>query len=155
MGQVSILNSKNENKKENTGQVSINTTNTQESKKLSKVYLTLKLINVQGLTQAKAIELESLTNGNYITLLTETQQKFSKVRYNENTINVEQMRGVKDKKGGGLAILTKNKNIKMKKIDTKQKDILLVEINYGMDNFTIILFCLSPKKIFLVSRYLL
>ena len=31
----------------------------------------------------------------------------------------------------------------MKKIDTKQKDILIVETNYKMDNFTIILIYLS------------
>ena len=101
------------------------------------------MINVQGLTQAKAIELENLTNHNDITLLTETQQKFVKVRYGKDTNTVEQMRDMKEKKGGGLTILTKNKNIKMKKIDTKQKDILIVEVEYGTDNFTLVLVYLS------------
>ena len=52
------------------------------------------------------------------------------------------MRDMQEKKGGGLTILTKNKDIKMmKKIDTKQKDILIVEVDYGTDNLTLVLVC--------------
>ena len=48
------------------------------SNKRSHKKLQIKLLNIQGLTKVKAIELENLFGNNDILCLTETQQKLEK-----------------------------------------------------------------------------
>ena len=96
--------------------------------------LQIKLLNIQGLTKVKAIELESLFGNNDILCLTETQQKMEKINFSKNVKYVTSMRDVEEKKGGGLMILYKNGNILMKKIETIHKDILIIQCQiYGLE----------------------
>ena len=51
--------------------------------------LQIKLLNIQGLTKVKAIELESIFGNNYILCLTETQPKMGKINVRKNVKNVK------------------------------------------------------------------
>ena len=73
-------------------------------------YIKNNLINVQGLTQTKVIELEDMLRQNEITCLTETQQKIEKNRF-KNSAGSMTMRRKKEKKGGGLMIMYKKKHV--------------------------------------------
>ena len=104
------------------------------SNKRSHKKLQIKLLNIQGLTKVKAIELENLFGNKDILCLTETQQKLEKNNFSKNVKYVTSMRDVKEKKGGGLMILYKNGNILMKKIETIHKDILIIQCKiYGLE----------------------
>ena len=104
------------------------------SNKRSHKKLQIKLLNFQGLTKLKAIELESLFGNNDILCLTETQQKLGKKLFSKNVKYVTSMRDVKEKKSGGLMILYKNGNILMKKIETIHNDILIIKCQiYGLE----------------------
>ena len=61
------------------------TTSRQQSTTINRKHvMKTKLLNIQGLTKAKAIEIEQLLDKNVILCLTETQQKISSVReYNK------------------------------------------------------------------------
>ena len=85
------------------------------------------MLNIQGLTKVKAVELEHLFENNDILCLTETQQKIEKISFNKSIKYITSMRDVKEKKGGGLMILYKNTNFLIKKIETIHKDILVIQ----------------------------
>lgn len=70
----------------------------------------ISLINIQGLTQVKAVEIEQLFEEHDILCLTETQQKFEKVNFSRDVGYITSMRDMQDKKGGGLMILYKKKH---------------------------------------------
>ena len=44
----------------------------------------IKLLNIQGLTQVKAFEIERIITKNIIICLTETQQKLEKINFNQD-----------------------------------------------------------------------
>ena len=107
--------------------------------------LQIKLLNIQGLTKVKAIELESLFWNNDILCLTEAQQKMEKVNFSKNVKYVTSMRDVEEKKGGGLMILYKNGNILMKKIETIHKDILIIQCQiFGLELRMILIYMSFP-----------
>ena len=58
----------------------------------------IKLLNIQGLTKVKAVELEHLFENNDILCLTETQQKIEKISFNKSIKYITSMRDVKEKK---------------------------------------------------------
>ena len=93
----------------------------------------IKLINIQGLTKAKSLEVEELLkekrNECCIVCLVETQQKYKKVDFSKGVKCVEKMRDMSDKKGGGLSVLMNERDgcdINEKGCDNS--DILKVEI---------------------------
>ena len=69
----------------------------------------IKLLNIQGLTKVKAVELVHLFENNDILCLTETQQKIEKISFSRSIKYITYMRDAKEKKGGGLMILYKKK----------------------------------------------
>ena len=107
------------------------------------INLNLKLVNVQGLTKIKAVELEQLINNNTILCLTETQQKWQTVNFSNEISQIYSMRKITDRKGGGLMILKKGKEINIKKIESKSEDVLTAECESHKVKFTIILIYMS------------
>ena len=65
------------------------------------------MLNIQGLTKVKAVELEHLFENNDILCLTETEQKIEKISFIKSIKYITSMRDVKEKKVGGLKILYK------------------------------------------------
>ena len=60
--------------------------------------------------------------------LNETQKKIRDVNFGSNVIILEQMRDLNDRKGGGLMILHRNsKDIKLEKIESINRDILVAK----------------------------
>lgn len=76
----------------------------------------VKLINTQGLTKAKLIELMDLTHKNTIMYITETHLKSKKLLFPTCISVVESMRDEDDTKGGCLLIMSRSKgDIPLKK----------------------------------------
>ncbi|CAL4124685.1 unnamed protein product, partial [Meganyctiphanes norvegica] len=77
---------------------------------------------------------------NNIVCLTETHQKYKNIDHNENIKIFDSMRGLKERKGGGLKIMTPScKKIDMIKIENKNKNYLEIEGKcYGL-KLTIVL----------------
>ena len=88
--------------------------------------LNIHLLNIQGFTRAKQIEIEELAKREgTIVCLTETQQKIDKIIPSEGLTKIEKMRKITDKKGGGLlATFKKNSWFKMQQVETKSADLL-------------------------------
>ena len=62
----------------------------------------IKLINIQGFSKTKIVEVEKLLeNSNDVLCLTETQHKVDRLNLNDNIIKHTSMRDLTDKKGGG------------------------------------------------------
>ena len=101
----------------------------------------VKLINIQGLTKEKGVEVEELLlkENDYeinILCLVETHQKYKKVDFSDDVINVDKMRKLEDKKGGGLTVLmNRNSFCELNEQECKNSDILLV--NAIIKNVTI------------------
>ena len=70
--------------------------------KISCSTLNFHLLNIQGLTQPKVIEIEGELKSNDIYCLTETQMKRKQVKTSDSTRELHKMRSLTDKKGGGL-----------------------------------------------------
>ena len=76
------------------------------------VKLRMDLINVQGLTDTKAIELRRRMNEGKkenevrIGCLVETHEKYRRFEWGNQMLEINQMRDINDKKGGGLMIIT-------------------------------------------------
>ena len=87
------------------------------------------MINIQGLTKQKYIELESMLNdksyNKNMIVITEKQQKIDKINPSKGAKIVNSVREEKDKKGGGISVIYKEStDIEMEKIVSKSKDIL-------------------------------
>lgn len=102
----------------------------------------MKLINIQGLTQSKMIELEELIDEHSIVFLTETQQKRKTVRLSEVNRQISKMRELNDKKGGGLCILWKEQeHVSLQEINTTHSDLLVVRARFrGMDFVAVLVY---------------
>ena len=89
----------------------------------------VNLINTQGLTKQKLMELEKMLSSNCdILCLTETHQRYDKLDIDRNLVKVESMRKGQDKKGGGLMIIyKKSSSIKLDIIPSRSADILDVQ----------------------------
>ena len=112
--------------------------------------LRVKMINIQGLTKEKSVELEELLkekdNELCILCLVETQQKYKKVDFSNSIKCVEKMREMEDKKGGGLSVLINKKNYRdIKEQDCKNTDILKVNIEIKNVNIRLLLTYLDVK----------
>ena len=94
--------------------------------------INFKMINIQGLTKPKYIELEDMLNEEEnnvnIIVVTETQHKIDKINPSEGAKTISSMREEKDKKGGGLMVIYKDKpEIQMVKVESINKDILEIK----------------------------
>ena len=92
----------------------------------SSEHFTIHLLNIQGFTRAKQIEIEDLAKQDGVLVcLTETQQKYDKIALTKGISKVERMRDVLDKKGGGLLIAFKeNSWLQVDQMETKNADLL-------------------------------
>ena len=86
----------------------------------------IKLVNIQGLSKTKVVEIECLIkNKGDILCLTETQHKTDKANLSHDITKHIQMRDEKDKKGGGLMVIYQTGcDIDLRKTDTKNTDLL-------------------------------
>jgi len=101
--------------------------------------MSVDFINVQGLTDVKAIELERImSESRYgelkLVALLETHQKYRKINFSDELGIIERMRELKDKKGGGLMILYRKDDLLKMEIsqrETTNSDILAVKVVVG------------------------
>ena len=101
--------------------------------------INFQMINIQGLTKQKYIEIEDMlsdkeSNTNVI-VLTETQQKIDKINPSKGAKIINNMREEKDKKGGGLMLVYRDmEEIELVKVETNSRDILEIKGKvYGKD----------------------
>ena len=107
----------------------------------------MNLINTQGLTQAKTIEIEKILAQDEMSLcfLVETHLTRNSLKFDNNIKFLSQMRKLDDKKGGGLMIIWNNTRFTLEKIDTKHPDLLASSCLIGNLSFTIILVYISTN----------
>lgn len=110
--------------------------------------LVIHLLNIQGLTRAKQIEIMDLIKEEgAIICLTETQQKIEKITWTDCIEKVEKMRNVQDKKGGGLLMAFKKNNwLKMEQVETTNADVLYVVVKAYSTMLNVILLYFSIPK---------
>ena len=102
--------------------------------------IVIKLINMQGLTKEKYVEVEKLLEKYFdIICITEGQNKVDKIQTSRGICKLEVLREDKDKKGGGLMILVKEGKVKLEITPSKSKDILDVEGRVGKEDIRLIL----------------
>ena len=102
--------------------------------------ITVKLMNIQGLTQVKASEVEEILHERCVICLTETQQRRDTIRFKNSTRSIAKMREHNDKKGGGLCLLWGvDGGVEVERLETKHSDLMMANIVLEMMEFTIIL----------------
>ena len=112
----------------------------------------INLINIQGLTNMKMVEIESMINDSLnLMCLTETQLKCRKIKMNNDFISIDSMRSQEEAKGGGLLILyKKNDNILLEKVSSTStsKDFLHVKGKiYNLEiNIILVYFMVESKE---------
>ena len=87
----------------------------------------IKVINVQGLSRTKIIEIEKLINENTLLCLTETQQKLDNNIFSKGIEYEISMRSKEDRKGGGVMLIRKNKQFNIERIQRKNVDMMLLK----------------------------
>ena len=86
------------------------------------------LLNIQGLTKHKLMEIEREMNKHKILCITETRQKVDGLNLSKGLLKIESHREKTDKKGGGfMVIYSCGEDIEIEKMETKHKDIMLVK----------------------------
>ena len=136
-------NSKMIEKPQNTNKAIRKVTNKKEER------LKISLLNVQGLSKQKLMEVEQLIEMKHeIVCLTETHQKIDKLLLGKGLIKVESMRNKDDKKGGGLmAIGRKNKGMEIEKLKADHEDILLLGVTFmGIEIKILIVYFAAGNK---------
>ena len=118
--------------KDNLGKIKkTNGTGNRTTSKENAKRLSVKLINIQGLSKAKYIELEEMLNEENkmnIICITETQQKLDKIMESKGVTKFNKLRETKDKIGEGLMILHReDERIKLEVVITRSTDILIVK----------------------------
>ena len=92
----------------------------------------INLLNVQGLTNAKIIELEELMDNKSLLCLTETQLKIQKVNIDKEYRIYDSMRETNDKKGGGILMMHRiSSNFNLNQLRNSHKDYVYVEGEIG------------------------
>jgi len=97
--------------------------------------LRVELLNVQGLTDVKAVEVERIMSENRgvgeikLVVLVETHEKYRKVNFTDDLKVVDRMRDIQDKKGGGLMIISREGDqMDISRREDSCTDILVVDI---------------------------
>ena len=105
--------------------------NSENQDEKAKNEITLGMINIQGLTNQKLFEIETLMQKEIdIFLITETQLREDKIIVSKGLRKIDAMRKGNDKKGGGLMVIYKDsKRINIEKEDSKHVDLLLFNGN--------------------------
>ena len=96
-----------------------------------KLKINIYLLNIQGITQDKRLEVERIMSEEKdinIFGVTESQLKYKKMEWAGNIKMEEKMRSVRDKKGGGLMIATRSRECLLRRLLNKSDDLLIVEI---------------------------
>ena len=87
--------------------------------------LHIYLLNVQGLTESKILEIQEFVKDDSLVCLTETQQKIDKYNIKNDIEKYVLMRKKESKKGGGLMILKNKKSqIQIEEIFTVHEDCM-------------------------------
>ena len=109
------------------------------------------LLNIQGLTNSKMVEVEELMKKQEcLVILTETQKKIQNVKISGNIAIIDSMRDPVDKKGGGLMLLhNMNKQIQLEKRNLENKDLMFVQGSiYGKKvNIIVVYFSTGIEKV--------
>ena len=100
--------------------------------------MSIKLLNIQDLTQVKAIEIEIILTKNGIICLTETQQKWEKINFSQDIIYITSMRSMQDKRGGVMVLWKYDDSITLTQVDVAQSDILIVQCKIQSTTFTLV-----------------
>ena len=100
--------------------------------------LDIKLINIQGLSQIKASEVEDFLDEYTLFCVTETKQKCQSKKFKDNTGCIISVRDKGDKQGGGIMILYKKVHLHMEKQKVNQSDILHVSCKIFEFSFQLI-----------------
>ena len=99
------------------------------------------MLNVQGLTQSKMIEIEQIImkNKHKIFCAIETHQTRDHIHFHECLKQISSMRKLGDKKGGGISLFFQEDIFEnVEKIPTDSNDILAANICLGTYSFTLI-----------------
>ena len=98
----------------------------------------MKVLNIQGLTNSKYLELHQEINKMNIVCLTETQKKIENVRIGQEVTTISSMREMSEKKGGGLMILYKEEEeFYFEKVENGLSDCLDVRGRVGKQEVNI------------------
>ena len=93
--------------------------------------LHINLINIQGLTEVKMLEIQELIDNDSIMCLTETQQKFDKHNIKNDIDKYVSMRKIESKKGGGLMILKKKESqVEVEDVFTLHEDCMGIKCRF-------------------------
>ena len=90
------------------------------------------LINVQGLTQLKWCELNTVIEGDdcgNLVAITETQKEYENFCISENYKYLTSMRDMQDKRGRGLMIFARAEEIEMEKKECDNPDVMVVDVD--------------------------
>ena len=100
----------------------------------------IKLLNVQGLTEDKWIEILEETGDDSIMCITETQKKVDDIKIVKDVKIIQTMREMQDRNGGGLLIMYKEKEkYDLQKMTMRSTEILHVEGEIGKEQIRIVL----------------
>ena len=93
--------------------------------------------------------MEQLLDKNSLICLTETQNKYLSVNFEENTNCKYSFRNMNDKKGGGIMLIYKNNGnlVVNTEVPSDSKDVLCMIYNFNKFSFTIITVYLDTKDI--------
>ena len=113
----------------------------------NRIKFKIRLINVQGLTDDKVVDLSKLMKKEDTLLcLTETHHKFIRKRFNDKYKQIEKFRGDNEKKGGGLMVVYSEKNdIEIQEREVRNNDIMCLDVKLGSDSFKLLLVYLDVK----------
>jgi len=114
--------------------------------------LSVDFLNVQGLTDVKAVELERIMSEGSgrgelrILALLETHEKYRKVNFSDRLHIVERMRNMEDKKGGGLMLIYRMADeMEVVQRTNGSRDILAVDVTIGCIKLAIVLVYIDVK----------
>ena len=107
--------------------------------------LSIELINIQGLTDTKMIELCKILkekrdrNESVLLGLVETHEKYRKIAFPTAIQVVHQMRDDEDKKGGGLMMISADDSLEISKLDSRNSDVMIAEVKQSHFVFIVML----------------
>ena len=109
------------------------------------------MINIQGLTTAKMVELQEMLCGGEegvtgVLCLTETKQKYHKVDFGDWCIYLEKMRDLNDKKGGGImAVMKREDECSMEEVVCQDCAVMRFRIYIGSTKMHVLLVYVDGK----------